>query len=112
MEDGGDIRTVKERIGKFLDNVGKNYTNKQVSIVLFLAAALVLILFLITRLGNQIINILGYVVFIGGVIYGAYRLYKRIIEGGKPVGKHVKKKPRKGEEQMEMEEVTNMDSDE
>ena len=111
MENRDESRTVKEWVNNFLDRIGKNYTKKQVGLVIFLAVVLLMVLFLITRLGNAIINIFGYVAFIGCLISGAYMLYTRIVEGSKPAGKHARRR-RNVDEHPETEEESNLDSEE
>ena len=68
--------TIKEETGKFMQKVYGKLTKTQAGVLSVLLAALVLLLFLCTSTGRQIIVFIAYVAFICGVVYGGYRLFK------------------------------------
>ena len=86
-----DKKEIKGLIKKILDKITVN----QARIFSIVVTALVLLLFLATTTGRNVLTFLAYVGFAAGALYGGYKLYKYTTENAHGVPKE--RKPKKEE---------------
>ncbi len=89
----------KNEVKGFVKKILDKMTVSQARIFTIVVTALVLLLFLATSGGRSIIGFLAYVGFIGGTLYGGYRLYKYTTEnahGDQKQGKTNEEKASRG----------------
>ncbi len=82
----------KKDFGRMVRKVMKVFTVSQARFITIALTLVILLVFLTTRGGRNIIEFLGYISFVGGVLFGGYKLYMYTTKNAKdaPV---VKKEP-------------------
>ena len=81
----------KNEVKDFFKKVLSKMTVSQARIFTVVVTALFLLLFLATSGGRSIIEFLAYVGFVGGTLYGGYRLYKYTTENAHGEQRQAKK---------------------